>query len=249
MGFQARFDRAFDKNRSDVNDSRLEQGADLLARNRSEAAEQTFRDVLRSFPDSSVAHALLAMALADQNRSHDSLKASDQAIKLNPHLALAHAARACALETLGMAWEAEMEGRQAVALAPTDPNRHSDLAGIVGRAGRFGEALDITGKGLSLNPQHLPSLHCRALALVSLGRTDEAQEVLTSALLEDPDLAQLHASIGYALESHGELERAGDEYREAIRLDNSVMQAHEGLKRLKSRGRRLLPVGWRRKGR
>jgi tetratricopeptide (TPR) repeat protein len=247
VGFQARFGRVFDPNRADVADARLEQGADLLARGRPETAEQTFRQVLESFPDSSVAHALLAMALADQNRSHDSLRASDQAIRMNPHLALAHAARACALETLGMAWEAEMEGRQAVALAPTDPNRHSDLAGIVGRAGRFGEALDITGRGLSLNPQHLPSLHCRALALVSLGRVDEAQEVLTSALLEDPDLAQLHASIGYALESEGEYARAGDEYREAIRLDNSVMSAHDGLHRIKARTRRLLPVNWRRK--
>ena len=247
MGFQARFGRVFDSNRADVADARLEQGADLLARNRPETAEQIFRQVLESFPDSAVAHALLAMALADQNRSHDSIKASDQSIRLNPHLALAHAARACALETLGMAWEAEMEGRQAVALAPTDPNRHSDLAGIVGRAGRFGEALDITGRGLSLNPQHLPSIHCRALALVSLGRMDEAQEVLTSALLEDPDLAQLHASIGYALESEGHFDRAGDEYREAIRLDNSVIPAYDGLKRIKARNRRLLPVTWRRK--
>jgi Flp pilus assembly protein TadD len=107
-----------------------------------------------------------------------------------------------------MAWEAEMEGRQAVALAPTDPNRHSDLAGIVGRAGRFGEALEITSRGLSLNPQHLPSLHCRAQALVSLGRSDEAQELLTSALLEDPDLAQLHASIGLMLEDRGDLTRS-----------------------------------------
>jgi tetratricopeptide (TPR) repeat protein len=249
LGFQARFGRVFDANRTDVADARLEQGADLLARGRPETAEQTFRQVLLSFPDSAVVHSLLAMALADQNRSHDALRASDEAVHLNPQLALAHAARACALETLGMAWEAEMEGRQAVALAPTDPNRHSDLAGIVGRAGRFSEALDITGRGLSLNPQHLPSLHCRALALVSLGRTDEAQEVLTSALLEDPDLAQLHASIGTALENEGEFERAGDEYREAIRLDNSVMTAHEGLKRLKSRNRHLLPVRWLRKTR
>jgi tetratricopeptide (TPR) repeat protein len=142
-----------------------------------------------------------------------------------------------------------MEGRQAVALAPTDPNRHSDLAGIVGRAGRYREALDITGKGLSLNPQHLPSLHCRALALVSLGQVDEAQDLLTSALLEDPDLAQLHASIGLLLETRGEKVRAADEFREAIRLDNSVMVAHDGLKRINSSHSRLRPANWLRKGR
>jgi Flp pilus assembly protein TadD len=146
-----------------------------------------------------------------------------------------------------MVWEAEMEARQAVALAPTDANRHSDLAGIVGRAGRFGEALDITGRGLSLNPQHLPSLHCRAMALISLGRVDDAQELLTSALLEDPDLAQLHASIGLLLEDRGDRVRAADEFREAIRLDNSVMVAHEGLRRVDSPYRRLKPGNWRRR--
>jgi tetratricopeptide (TPR) repeat protein len=236
------------KNRSDVDDARLEQGADLLARNKPETGEAIFRAVLESFPESAAAHALLAMALADQNRGREAMRAATRAIAINPDLALAHAARACALSAQGLQWEAEMEARQAVALAPTDPNRHSDLAGIVGRAGRFAEALDITSRGLSLNPQHLPSLHCRAQALVSLGRSDEAQELLTSALLEDPDLAQLHTSIGLLLESRGDLTRAGDEFREAIRLDNSVLPALEGLRRLNSPYRRLRPGYWLRKG-
>ena len=236
------------KNRSDVDDARLEQGADLLARNKPETGEAIFRAVLESFPESAAAHALLAMALADQNRGREAMRAATRAIAINPDLALAHAARACALSAQGLQWEAEMEARQAVALAPTDPNRHSDLAGIVGRAGRFAEALDITSRGLSLNPQHLPSLLCRAQALVSLGRSDEAQELLTSALLEDPDLAQLHTSIGLLLESRGDLTRAGDEFREAIRLDNSVLPALEGLRRLNSPYRRLRPGYWLRKG-
>jgi tetratricopeptide (TPR) repeat protein len=217
--------RSLDSGAADVGDARLEQGAQLLAQNKPETAEQTFRSVLASFPESAVAHALLAMALADQNRGRVALHSADQAIRLNPQLALAHAARACALESAGLAWEAEMEGRQAIALAPNDPNRHSDLAGIVGRAGRFDEALDLTARGLSLNPQHLPSLHCRALALVSL---------------EDPDLAQLHASIGFALESKRKFDRAADEYREALRLDYSVQAAHEGLRRINKPYRRLL---------
>lgn len=247
MDFHPRLDHDFETVKPDANDARLDQGASLLARNRPESAEDTFRAVIVSFPESAVAHALLAMALADQHRGHESIASADRAVHLNPHLALAHAARACALETAGLVWEAEMESRQAVALAPTDPNRHSDLAGIVGRAGRYREALDITGRGLSLNPQHLPSLHCRALALVSLGQVDEAQDLLASALLEDPDLAQLHASIGQLLESRGDTVRALDEFREAVRLDNSVMEAHDGLRRISASKSRLRPGNWLRK--
>jgi tetratricopeptide (TPR) repeat protein len=85
------------------------------------------------------------------------------------------------------------------------------------------------------------------MALISLGRVDDAQELLTSALLEDPDLAQLHASIGLLLEDRGDRVRAADEFREAIRLDNSVMVAHEGLRRVDSPYRRLKPGNWRRR--
>jgi len=233
--------------RADPSDSRLKHGADLLARHRPETAEQVFREVLAEFPDSAIAHAMLAMALSDQDRGRDALFSADFAVARDPRLALAHAARACALETMGMTWEAEMESRQAVALAPTDPNRHSDLAGIVGRAGRYQEALDITSRGLSLNPQHLPSLHCRALALVSLGRTEEAQQVLSSALLEDLDLAQLRASVGLALESKRDTKRAAAEYREALRLDPSVSTARDGLRRLEGRYSKLIPPRLRRK--
>lgn len=238
---------AADIGRSGQGSSHLRHGAELLARNKPETAEVAFREVIDAFPESAVAHALLAMALADQGRGREAIQSADRAVQLDPRLALAHAARACALETSGLAWDAEMEGRQAVALAPTDPDRHSDLAGIVGRAGRYGEALDITTRGLSLNPQHLPSLHCRGLALVSLGRVDEAQELMTSALLEDPDLAQLHASIGRLLEDRGDRDRAADEYREAIRLDASVLGAYEGLKRINAAASRLRPANWLRK--
>ncbi len=240
--------RRLSRGRTDPGDSRLRHGADLLARNKPETAEQVFRSVLAEFPDSAIGYAMLAMALSDQGRGRDALFSADFAVARDPRLALAHAARACALETMGMTWEAEMEGRQAVALAPTDPNRHSELAGIVGRAGRYQEALDITNRGLSLNPQHLPSLHCRALALVSLGRTEEARQVLSSALLEDLDLAQLRASVGLALEGKGDMPQAAIEYREALRLDPSVSAARDGLRRLEGRYQRLLPARLRRKG-
>lgn len=247
MGVRSRLDRGHEKVRSDARDSGLDHGAALLAQGKAQAAERVLRDVLQDFPDSAVAHALFSMALADQDRGREAMGAAADAIGIDPHLALAHAARACALETIGLSWEAEMEGRQAVALAPTDPNRHSDLAGIVGRAGRHSEALEITARGLSLNPGHLPSLHCRARALVSLGRVDEAQELMASALLDDPDLAQLRAGIGRLLEQEGHAARAADEYREALRLDKSVVIARHGLRRVDPPYRRLLPTNWRRK--
>jgi tetratricopeptide (TPR) repeat protein len=244
---QASQPRRWTGSRTDPGDARLKHGAELLARRKPETAEQVFRTVLAEFPDSAVANAMLAMALSDQGRGRDALFAADFALGRDANLALGHAARACALESMGLSSEAEMEGRQAVALAPTDPNRHSDLAGIVGRAGRYHEALRITTTALSLNPQHLPSLHCRALALVSLGQVEDAERVLDSALLEDFDLAHLRASVGLALEAKGNTAEAAAQYREALRLDPSTSLAREGLHRIQGHYSRLLPARLRRK--
>jgi hypothetical protein len=61
-------------------------------------------------------------------------------------------------------------------------------------------------------------------------------------------MAQLHASIGLALEHRGDRLRAAEEFQQAILLDNSVLTAHDGIGRLNSRYRRLLRAGWRRWG-
>jgi tetratricopeptide (TPR) repeat protein len=224
-----------------MDEGRLRRGSNLLAEGNPEAAEKLFRSALDGFADSAIAHALLAMALADQNKSREAMGAAADAVALNPRLALAHAARACALEARGLPWDAEMEARQALALTPTDPNRHSDLAGVVGRAGRHTEALELTARGLALNPQHVPSLRYRALTLVWLGRPDEGQEVLAAALLENHDLARLHAGLGLALEDRGDLLRAAEEFGEALELDNSVMKDRSRLRRLNSSYSRLTP--------
>ena len=84
----------------DAADARLRRGADQLATGKASLAEATFRAVIEAFPESAIAHALLAMSLADQDRGREALHAADEAIRLNSHLALAHAARACALEAL-----------------------------------------------------------------------------------------------------------------------------------------------------
>jgi tetratricopeptide (TPR) repeat protein len=222
-------------------EGRLRRGANLLAEGKPDAAERIFRAALDDFADSAVVHALLSMALADQNKNREAMGAAADAIALNPRLALAHAARACAMEAAGLPWDAEMECRQALALTPTDPNRHSDLAGVVGRAGRHAEALDITAKGLALNPQHVPSLRNRTLTLVWLGRSDEAQEVLEAALLENEDLAQLHAGLGLALEDRGDRLRAAEEFGQAQALDASVLKDRGRLRRLNTSFSRLTP--------
>jgi tetratricopeptide (TPR) repeat protein len=230
-----------DGSRSSDDAGLLRRGSNLLAEGKPEAAEKIFRAALEGFEDSAVTHALLAMALSDRNKNRQALGEAADAIALNPRLALAHAARACALEASGLPWDAEMECRQALALTPTDPNRHSDLAGVVARAGRHAEALEITARGLALNPQHVPSLRMRALTLAWMDRADEGQEVVAAALLEAPVLARLHACLGVAFEDRGDHLRAAEEFGQAAELDASGQRDRNRLRRLNSSFSRLTP--------
>jgi hypothetical protein len=67
------------------------------------------------------------------------------------------------------------------------------------------------------------------MALVQLGRKDEASATLGSALADDPDSALTHANQGWALLHQGKPHQALDHFREALRLDPELEFARAGI--------------------
>ena len=67
------------------------------------------------------------------------------------------------------------------------------------------------------------------MALVQLGRKDEAQETLGSALANDPENALTHANQGWALLHRGDHEKALEHFREALRIDPELDWARAGI--------------------
>ena len=90
---------------------------------------------------------------------------------------------------------------------------------------------------LTANPNDDVSLNARALARFRLGKTKEAYEDLSRAVLLKPDRAEYHANLGYALWKLGRFEEAIKEQRIAIKLDDKNTTAHYQL------GRFLLRLG------
>ena len=60
------------KDQSHMNDARLDQGADLLARNKPETAEAVFRAVLESFPKSAACTIVMSGVLSMSDPSRNS---------------------------------------------------------------------------------------------------------------------------------------------------------------------------------
>jgi hypothetical protein len=57
------------------------------------------------------------------------------------------------------------------------------------RAGRFADALALAEAGLAAGEERAPLLRQVTLALLRLGRDDEAQELLPEVMVEGPDEA------------------------------------------------------------
>ena len=67
------------------------------------------------------------------------------------------------------------------------------------------------------------------MALVQLGRKDEAAATLGSALADDPENALTHANQGWALLHRGDHARALEHFREALRIDPELEWARAGI--------------------
>jgi tetratricopeptide (TPR) repeat protein len=87
--------------------------------------------------------------------------------------------------------------------------------------------VDCFQKALLIDPNQVEALHNLALALVSMGRYDEAIGHYRKALALRPELALIHHNLGVALFLKGDRDQAKKEFAQAGRLDpNWLSQAN-----------------------
>src|SRR5262249_32603614 len=94
---------------------------------------------------------------------------------------------------------------------------------------RWAEALAAAERGLALDPEHAGCTNLRAMALVQLGRKEDAAQTLGSALAKDPENAVTHANQGWTLLHRGDHRGALAHFREALRLDPELEWARAGI--------------------
>jgi tetratricopeptide (TPR) repeat protein len=210
----------------------LERGRLLLAQNRPELAESEFRQELAGDPEGPkayVAHALLALCLADREQFAGADEEARAAVRKAPDEPLPHAALAEVLLRRNRLADAGAAAAEAVRLAPEDADHH-ELAGRVAYAERrWPTALEHAEQGLSLDPEHVGLNNLRAMALIQLGRRDEAGATLDAALARDPKNAYSHANRGWALLHAGDHRAAAECFREALRLEPGMEWARLGI--------------------
>lgn len=140
---------------------------------------------------------------------------------------------ACNLESMGHLEEAEVAVRVMIDLADL-PGSHISLGGILGKTGRFDEAIDAYRKAIDggLDYQEVEDLLDALLALGDglreMARPESAAAAYRMAM-EISESAGVRARLGHALLEMDSPDEAIGEYLQAIELDPAHVTAHNGL--------------------
>jgi len=169
----------------------------LLAQFRPADAERELMQALAAQPEDTSALALLALSRGEQHKGPEALEAIRTAIGLAPDNAYLHYVHAVTLHQLLRHKDARAAINEAIRLDPEDEDSFTLLASIELAGRDWPAALAAAEQALALNPEHVNAANLRAMALVNLGRKQEASATVDYALQREPDNAFSHANQGW----------------------------------------------------
>ncbi|MCX6952288.1 MAG: tetratricopeptide repeat protein [Verrucomicrobia bacterium] len=208
----------------------------LMAQSRPADAERELMAALATQPDDPAALALLALSRSEQRKGPEALAAAESAIGLAPDEAYFHYVHAVTLHRLDRDDDARRAVGEALRLNPADEDLFSLLASIELARRNWPAALEAAEQALTLNPEHVNAANLRAMALVRLGRKEEATATVDFALHRAPENGFSHANQGWNCLHRNDPKKAQEHFREALRLEPDLEYARSGmLEALKAR--------------
>jgi len=123
---------------------------------------------------------------------------------------------------------AERSFRRGIELSPQDAELRNALGWTLFQEAKTAEAVEEYQRAIAADPRHAKAHDNLALALVELGRLDEAAAQFRTSL-EIAPRAEIHSDLGFTLARLGKADEARAEYRKALALDPSCASAHFNL--------------------
>jgi tetratricopeptide (TPR) repeat protein len=206
-----------------------QRGLHLYQQNRYADAEREFRQAVSNDPDDAYTRAMLGLALSQQERFDEAEREIAEALKIDPGFAFVHYAHAIVLDDRHRYAEAEKSVREAISMDPEVADFYALLAQVRLNQRNWPGALEAAETGLQLDSEHVGCTNLRAMALVNLGRKEEAGLTINAALARNPENSVTHANQGWALLHAGDHNRALEHFRESLRLDPENEWARQGI--------------------
>ena len=207
----------------------IERGSLLFQTGRHDLAEREFRAALVDEPNNGLAHAMVALCLMSQKKYAEATDEAQQAIALRPDWDIGYSALAAIFAERERLKEAVPMAQRAIELDPFDPDHYALLASIRNQQRNWPAGLLAADAGLAIDPEHTRCINARGIALVNLGRRDEAGITIGGALQRNPHNATTHANQGWALLHAGDHKKALEHFREALRIDPDLQWARAGI--------------------
>lgn len=209
--------------------AQLTQARLLLDTSRYDDAEIVLRQALAADPDDDSVHALLALACLYQDKNENALQEARAAVSLAPDRAHNHYVYALTLRGTRQ-YDAALDViHDALRLNPESPHFYALQATVHLRKKAWKKALQAAEIGLQLNPEHDACANAYGMALVKLGRHEQAGNIFATTLARDPQNPTTHANRGWSLLHLGEYEQAFIHFREALRLNPTYGWARAGI--------------------
>jgi tetratricopeptide (TPR) repeat protein len=201
----------------------------LIQQSRFELAEEQLRLALAQNSNDARAYALLSLCLLERDRHDDATAEARRAIEADPNAPLGYYALAMIEHRRDNHAAAHETIQQAIRLEPWNSHFFGLLAAIEASRYRWQAALDAANQGLEFDPEDVQCNNLRAIALVRLGRKDEAGATVAATLAREPENALTHANMGWTLLHQREPRRATEHFREALRIDPNLEWARLGM--------------------
>jgi tetratricopeptide (TPR) repeat protein len=201
----------------------------LIQQGRFALAEEQLRLLLGVESENATAHALLAICLVEQEKIQEAEAEANLAIHHAPDQAQGFFAKSVVLHRQKKLAEAKVAIQEAICIEPWESIYFARLAALEHDAYQWTASLAAAEQGLQCDPDDVECTNLRAIALVKLGRKEEAGRTIDAALAKAPDNAVTHANQGWTLLHQGDAKKAMEHFREALRLDPNSEWARLGI--------------------
>jgi Flp pilus assembly protein TadD len=223
---------------TDDADAALQRAQNLLELGRPVQAEEQFRALLTSNPESAPALQGLVRALIAQGRNHEAVPVAQAAVRVDPEDVWGHLLLSIAWIGTGEAGQALAPAHAAVRMAPHLWQTHYAL-GQATRAMRgrrsSREALVMAREAARLAP-HEPDPHVLvASCLWDLGRNREARRANAEALRLDPTHTMAISNLAATRIAEGRLSDAGAMVTSGLGVDPQMTRLHDHYDRVLGR--------------
>jgi tetratricopeptide (TPR) repeat protein len=192
-------------------------------------SEQALKRALQTAPRDANVWYQYGMLDSGLGRTGSAIEKVTKAVSLNPDLNQGYTSLAGLLLATGQVDLAAAAAQHALNIDPYDATAYNVAGRTLASKGQNSEALFDFEKATRLRGSYGPYQYDYALMLVRLGRFDDAQAAVETALKLDPDLPAAHELLGSLLSRKSQLAGATREYRRAVELQPDFSRAQLDL--------------------